>query len=191
MNNLKSNKKMLSSKQREELLAALKARFEKNLSRHEGLVWAKIQTKLEANAEKLWALYEMERTGGEPDVVGHDKKTGEYVFYDCSAESPKGRTSFCYDREALDSRKEHKPKASVMDMATAMGIELLTEEQYFELQKLGEFDTKTSSWVKTPADIRKLGGALYGDRRYGRVFVGHNGAQSYYGARAFRGSLRV
>ena len=145
---------------------------------------------MEANAEKLWSLNEMERTGGEPDVVGHGKKTGEYVFYDCSAESPKGRTSFCYDREALDSRKEHKPKNNVIDMAAAMGIELLTEEQYFELQKLGMFDTKTSSWIATPADIRKLGGALYGDRRYGRVFVGHNGAQSYYAARAFRGSLR-
>jgi hypothetical protein len=188
MNNIKSNKKELSPKQCEELLKALKGRFEKNLNRHKGLDWAKVQAKLEANAEKLWSLAEMERTGGEPDVVG--LKSGEYIFYDCSAESPKGRTSFCYDREALDSRKEHKPKSSVMDMATAMGIELLTEEQYFELQKLGEFDTKTSSWIATPADIRKLGGALYGDRRYGRVFVGHNGAQSYYGGRAFRGSLR-
>jgi Protein of unknown function (DUF4256) len=169
----------------------LKDRFEKNLNRHKGLEWAKVQAKLEANAEKLWSLNEMERTGGEPDVVGHDKKTGEYVFYDCSAQSPKGHTSFCYDREALDSWKEHKPKNSVMDMAAAMGIELLTEEQYLELQKLGEFDTKTSSWIATPADIRKLGGALYGDRRYGRVFVGHNGAQSYYGGRAFRGSLKV
>jgi len=191
MNNMKSNKKELSQKQREELLKALKARFEKNRNRHKGLEWAKVQAKLEANAEKLWSLNEMERTGGEPDVVGHHKKTGEYVFYDCSAESPKGRTSFCYDREALDSRKEHKPKNSVMDMAASMGIELLTEEQYFELQKLGEFDTKTSSWIATPAEIRKLGGALYGDRRYGRVFVGHNGAQSYYAGRAFRGSLRV
>lgn len=191
MKNSTSNKKELSPKQLDELLTAMKARFEKNLNRHKGLEWAKVQAKLEANAEKLWSLNEMERTGGEPDVVGHDKKTGEYVFYDCSAESPKGRTSFCYDREALDSRKEHKPKNSVMDMAAAMGIELLTEEQYFELQKLGEFDTKTSSWVKTPADIRKLGGALYCDRRYGRVFVGHNGAQSYYSGRAFRGSLRV
>jgi len=150
-----------------------------------------VQARLEANSEKLWSLHEMERTGGEPDAIGHDKKTGEYFFYDCSAESPKGRTSFCYDREALDSRKEHKPKNSVMDMAAAMGIELLTEEQYFELQKLGEFDTKTSSWVKTPAEIRKLGGALYCDRRYGRVFVGYNGAQSYYGGRGFRGLLRV
>jgi hypothetical protein len=191
MKKIASNKKQLSPKQREELLGALKDRFEKNLNRHKGLEWAKVQAKLEANAEKLWSLNEMERTGGEPDVVGHDKKTGEYVFYDCSAESPKGRTSFCYDREALDSRKEHKPKNSVVDMAAAMGIELLTEEQYFELQKLGEFDTKTSSWIATPADIRKLGGALYGDRRYGRVFIGHNGAQSYYNGRGFRGLLKV
>ncbi len=191
MNNITSNRKQLSPKQREELLKALKARFEKYLSRHKGLEWAKVQARLEANPEKLWSLQEMERTGGEPDVVGQDKKSGEYVFFDCSAQSPNGRTSLCYDREALDSRKEHKPKNSVMDMAAAMGIELLTEEQCFELQKLGEFDTKTSSWVKTPADIRKLGGALYCDRRYGRVFVGHNGAQSYYAARAFRGSLRV
>ena len=191
MNKSTSNKKQLSAKQREELLAALKTRFEKNLNRHKSLDWAKVQTRLEAKAEKLWSLNEMERTGGEPDVVGHDKKSGETIFYDCSAESPKGRTSFCYDREALDSRKEHKPKNSVVDMATAMGIELLTEAQYFELQRLGEFDTKTSSWIKTPADIRKLGGALYCDRRYGRVFVGHNGAQSYYAGRAFRGSLRV
>ena len=194
MKNITSNKKELSPKQREELLTALKARFEKNLNRHKGLDWAKVQSRLcgmEANADKLWSLNEMERTGGEPDVVGHDKKTGEYIFYDCSEQSPKGRVSFCYDREALDSRKEHKPKNSVMDMAAAMGIELLTEEEYFALQKLGEFDTKSSSWVKTPADIRKLGGALYGDRRYGRVFVGHNGAQSYYSARAFRGWLRV
>jgi hypothetical protein len=186
-----SNKKELSPEQREELLRALKARFEKNMNRHEGLGWAKVQARLEANAEKLWSLNEMERTGGEPDVVGHDQKTGEYVFYDCSAKSPKGRTSVCYDREGLDSRKEFKPKNTAMDMAAAMGIELLTEEQYLELQKLGDFDTKTSSWVKTPPDIRKLGGALYCDRRYGRVFVGHNGAQSYYSARAFRGSLRV
>src|SRR5271170_5632369 len=161
-----STKKQLSPKQREELLTALKARFEKNLNRHKGLDWAKVQAKLEANAEKLWSLAEMERTGGEPDVVAHDKKTGEYIFYDCSAESPKGRTSFCYDREALDSRKEFKPKNNAMDMAAAMGIELLTEEQYFELQKLGEFDTKTSSWIATPAEIRKLGGALYCDRRF-------------------------
>jgi hypothetical protein len=190
MNKTKSNKQELSPKQREEVIRALKARFEKNMNRHEDLEWAKVQAKLQANPKKLWSLTEMERTGGEPDVVGHDKRTGEYVFFDCSAESPKGRTSVCYDREALDSRKEHKPKTSALDMATAMGIELLTEEQYFELQKLGEFDTKSSSWVKTPADIRKLGGALYCDRRYGRVFVGYNGAQSYYSARAFRGSLR-
>jgi hypothetical protein len=191
MNDIKNNKKELSPKQREELLRALKARFEKNMGRHKGLNWAKVQTRLEANAGKLWSLNETERTGGEPDVVGQDKKTGEYIFFDCSAESPKGRTSVCYDREGLDSRKEFKPKNTAMDMAVAMGIELLTEEQYLALQKLGEFDTKTSSWVKTPADIRKLGGALYGERRYGRVFVGHNGAQSYYSARAFRGSLRV
>ena len=192
-NDMKSveTKKKLSPEQREELLGALKARFEKNMNRHQGLEWAKVKAKLEANAEKLWSLNEMERTGGEPDVVGHDKKTGEYIFFDCSPETPKGRTSVCYDREGLDSRKEHKPENTAMDMAAAMGIELLTEEQYRELQKLGDFDTKTSSWVKTPADIRKLGGALYGDRRYGRVFVGHNGAQSYYSARAFRGSLRV
>jgi hypothetical protein len=191
MNNIKSNKKELSPKQREELLKALKARFEKNLNRHKGLEWAKVQAKLEANAEKLWSLNEMERTGGEPDVVGHDKKTGEHLFFDCSAQSPKGRTSFCYDREALDSRKEFKPKNTVMDMAAAMGVEILTEEQYRELQKLGEFDTKSSSWVKTSADIRKLGGALFCDRRYGHVFVFHNGAESYYGGRGFRGSLRV
>jgi hypothetical protein len=191
MNNITSNKKELSPKQREELLRALKARFEKNMNRHQGLEWAKVQAKLEANTETLWSLHEMERTGGEPDVVGHDKKTGEYVFFDCSPQSPKGRTSVCYDREGLESRKEHKPKNNAMDMAAAMGIELLTEEQYLKLQKLGNFDTKTSSWVKTPADIRKLGGALHCDRRYGRVFVGHNGAQSYYAARAFRGSLRV
>ena len=188
---MSSNKKELSPKQREELLKTLKTRFEKNLARHKGLDWAKIQARLEANAEKLWSLNEMERTGVEPDVVGHDKKTGEYIFFDCSPESPKGRASFCYDREALDSRKEHKPKNSVIDMAAAMGIEVLTEEEYLQLQKLGEFDTKTSSWVKTPAEIRKLGGALYCDRRYGRVFVGHNGAQSYYSGRGFRGSLRV
>src|SRR5260221_1678443 len=191
MNNIKSNKKELSPRQREELLRALKFRFEKNMNRHKRLDWAKVQARLKASAEKLWSLNEMERTGGEPDVVGHDKKTGEYVFYDCLAESPKGRTSFCYDRARLESRKEHKPKTTAMDMARAMGIELLTEEEYQELQKLGNFDTKTSSWVKTPADIRKLGGALYCDRRYGRVFVGHNGAQSYYSARAFRGSITV
>src|SRR5437870_3678034 len=189
--NINSNKKDLSPEQREELVRALKDRFEKNMSRHRGPEWAKVQTRLEANAEKLWSLNEMERTGGEPDVVGHDKKTGEYVFYDCSAESPKGRTSVCYDREGLESRKEHKPENNAIDMAAAMGIELLTEEQYRELQKLGNFDTKTSSWVKTPSDIRKLGGALFCDRRFGHVFVYHNGAQSYYSARAFRGSLRV
>ncbi len=181
----------LSKKQHEELLTTLKARFEKNMDRHKGLEWAKVQAKLESNAEKLWSLNEMETSGGEPDVVGHDKKVGEYIFYDCSAESPKGRRSVCYDREALESRKEHKPKDSAMNMAAAMGIELLTEEQYRELQKLGEFDTKTSSWVKTPSDIRKLGGALFCDRRYDTVFVYHNGAESYYAARAFRGWLRV
>ena len=191
MNNINSNKRELAPKQREELLRVLKARFEKNMNRHKGLECAKVQARLEAHTEKLWSLNEMERTGGEPDVVGHDKKTGEYIFYDCSSESPKGRRSVCYDREALEARKEHKPADNAIDMAAAMGIELLTEEQYRELQKLGEFDTKTSSWVKTPSDIRKLGGALYCDRRYGRVFVGHNGAQSYYSARAFRGSLRV
>ena len=183
--------KDMKAKQREELLRTLKARFEKNMNRHKGLEWAKVQAKLEANTEKLWSLNEMERTGGEPDVVGHDKKTGEYIFYDCSAESPKGRRSVCYDREALESRKEHKPKNSAIDMAAAMGIELLTEEQYRELQKLGNFDTKTSSWIKTPSDIRKLGGALFADCRYGNVFVYHNGAESYYAARGFRGSLRV
>ena len=191
MNKTKSNTKKLSSKQREELLGALKARFEKNMSRHKGLEWAKIQAKLEANAEKLWSLNEMEKTGGEPDVVGHDKKTGEYIFYDCSAESPKGRRSVCYDGEALRSRKEHKPQNSAMDLAADMGVEILTEEQYRELQKLGDFDTKTSSWVKTPAEIRNLGGALFCDRRYNHVFLSHNGAESYYAARAFRGSLRV
>src|SRR5256885_2514332 len=191
MNNTKKNKKELSPEQREELLRALKARFDKNMDRHKGLAWAKVQAKLEANTEKLWSLHEMERTGGEPDVVGHDKKTGEYIFYDCSSESPKGRRSVCYDREALEARKEHKPENSAIDMAAAMGIELLTEEQYRGLQELGNFDTKTSSWVKTPADIRKLGGALFCDRRYDAVFVYHNGAESYYAARAFRGSLRV
>src|SRR5881628_1614521 len=188
---IKSNKKDLSPEQRKELLGALKARFEKNMNRHQGLEWAKVQAKLEANAEKLWSLNEMRQTGGEPDVVGHDKKTGEYIFYDCSPESPKGRRSVCYDREALDSRKEHKPRDTAIDMATAMGIELLTEEQYHELQKLGEFDTKTTSWVKTPPEIRKLDGALFCDRRFDHVFVYHNGAESYYAARAFRGSLRV
>jgi Protein of unknown function (DUF4256) len=181
----------LSEKQREELLRALKARFEKNMARHQSLEWSKVRAKLEAQAEKLRSLNEMERTGGEPDVVAHDKKTGEYIFYDCSAESPKGRRSLCYDREALDSRKEHKPKDNAIEMASAMGVELLTEEQYRELQKLGEFDTKTSSWVKTPSAIRRLGGALFCDRRYNSVFVYHNGAESYYAGRGFRGSLRV
>jgi hypothetical protein len=175
----------------QELFGTLKARFEKNMNRHEGLEWAKVQAKLEANREKRWSLSEMENTGGEPDVVGFDKKTGEYIFYDCSEESPKGRRSLCYDRDALESRKEHKPKDSAVNMAAEMGIELLTEEQYWELQQLGEFDAKTSSWLKTPPDIRRLGGAICGDFRYGRVFVGHNGAESYYAARGFRGSLRV
>ena len=194
----KSNKKELSKEQQGELLRTLKTRFEKNLNRHKGLEWAKVQAKLEANTDKLWSLNEMEITGGEPDVVGYDKKTnatagqaGEYIFYDCSAESPNGRRSVCYDREALESRKEHKPEDNAIDMAAAMGIELLTEEQYRELQKLGNFDTKTSSWVKTPSDIRKLGGAIFADRRYDHVFVYHNGAESYYGVRGFRGSLRV
>jgi len=191
MNKTKSNTKKLSPAQREELLRALKTRFEKNMNRHKGLEWAKVQAKLEANAEKLWSLNEMERTGGEPDVVGHDKKTGEYIFYDCSAESPKGRRSVCYDGEALRSRKEHKPQNSAMDLAADMGVEILSEEQYRELQKLGDFDTKTSSWVKTPSEIRNLGGALFCDRRYNHVFVYHNGAESYYAARAFRGSVRV
>ncbi len=186
-----SIKRELSAEQREELLTRLKARFENNINRHPGLEWARVRARLEANAEKLWALNEMEGTGGEPDVVGHDKKTGEYAFYDCSPESPKDRTSLCYDREALDSRKEHKPKSSAMDMATAIGAELLTEEQYQELQQLGAFDTKSSSWLKTPDDIRKLGGAIFGDRRFGRVFVYHNGAESYYSGRGFRGWLRV
>jgi len=190
MKGVKANKQ-LSPEQREELLKGLKDRFEKNMNRHAGLEWAKVKAKLEANPEKLWSVGEMERTGGEPDVVGHDKKTGEYVFFDCSPESPKGRRSFCYDREALDSRKENKPKNAAVDAAATMGIELLTEEQYQELQKLGEFDTKTSSWLKAPADMRKLGGALFGDRRFGRVFLYHNGAESYYAARAFRGWLRV
>jgi Protein of unknown function (DUF4256) len=184
-------KKDLSPQQREPLLATLKTRFERHMNRHEGLEWTKIKTRLEANHQKLWSLNEMESTGGEPDVVSHDKKSGEYIFFDCSAESPEGRTSLCYDREALDSRKEHKPTNSVMDMAAAIGIEVLTEEQYQELQKLGNFDTKSSSWLKTPADIRKLGGAIFGDRRFGRVFIYHNGAQSYYAGRGFRGSLRV
>jgi len=191
MNNMNSHKQGLSPEQREELLRALKARFEQNMDRHKGLEWAKVHARLEAHPEKLWSLNEMERTGGEPDVVGLDKKTGEYIFYDCSVESPKDRRNICYDREALESRKEHKPENNAIDMAAAMGIELLSEEQYRELQSLGNFDTTTSSWVKTPSDIRKLGGAIFADRRYGNVFVYHNSAPSYYSARAFRGSLRV
>jgi len=185
------NKKKLSPKQSEELLIVLKARFEKNMNRHKGLEWAKVQAKLEANSEKLWSLNAMESTGGEPDVVGHDIKSGEYIFYDCSAESPKGRRSVCYDHKALESRKEHKPEDSAAEMAADMGIELLTEQQYRALQELGHFDTKTSSWVKTPSEIRKLGGALFCDRRYDHVFVYHNGAESYYAARGFRGLLKV
>ena len=185
------NKKDLSPAQRKELINTLKERFEKNMNRHKGVDWSKVQTKLEADSGKLWSLNEMEITGGEPDVVGHDKKTGEYVFYDCSDESPKGRRSLCYDRQALDSRKEFKPKNNAVEMAASMGIELLDEAQYRELQKLGNFDTKTSSWLKTPADIRKLGGAIFADFRYGNVFVYHNGAESYYAARGFRGCLRV
>jgi hypothetical protein len=198
---MNNNKKQLSSEQHKELLKTLKARFEKNMNRHKGLEWTNVQARLEANPdsyrdEKLWSLNEMELSGGEPDVVvpigiGNDKKTGEYIFYDCSAESPKDRRSLCYDCEALESRKEHKPEDNASDVAAAMGIELLSEEQYRELQKLGKFDTKTSSWVKTPADIRKLGGALFCDRRYDTVFVYHNGAESYYAARGFRGSLSV
>ena len=184
-------KKELSPAQREQLLSTLKSRFERNMKRHQRLEWDKVQARVEGNTEKLWSLNEMERTGGEPDVVGQDKTTGEYIFFDCSPESPKGRSSVCYDREALESRKEHKPQNSAMDLAAAMGVELLTEEQYQELQKLGEFDTKHSSWLKTPADIRKLGGAIFGDRRFGRVFIYHNGAQSYYSGRGFRSSLRV
>ena len=181
----------LTANQRDELVAALKSRFEKNMNRHKGLEWQKIEAKLKANSEKLWSLSEMERTGGEPDVIGFDKKTGEYIFFDCSAESPKERRSLCYDRAALDSRKEHKPKDSALDMAVAMGIELLNEEEYRALQKLGKFDLKTSSWIATPSDIRKLGGALFCDRRYDTVFTYHNGAESYYAARGFRGSLKV
>jgi hypothetical protein len=191
MNKINSNTKVLAPEQREELLRTLKTRFEKNMNRHKDLEWAEVQAKLEPNTEKLWSLNEMERTGGEPDIVGHDKTTGEYIFYDCSAESPNGRRSLCYDREALESRKEHKPENSAIDMAAAMGIVILSEEQYREMQKLGNFDTKTSSWVKTPSDIRKLGGAIFADFRYGNVFVYHNGADSYYAARGFRGSLRV
>jgi hypothetical protein len=191
MNNKKNTSRKLTPGQREDLLGALKARFEKNVARHKGLEWVKVQAKLEAQADKLWSLHEMERTGGEPDVVGHDKKTGEFIFYDCSTESPKDRRSLCYDRAALDARKENKPKNCVLDVAAAMGVELLTEDQYRELQKLGHFDMKTSSWVKTPADIRKLGGAIFCDCRFSHVFVYHNGADSYYAARGFRGSLRV
>ncbi len=194
MSKFNSTKKKLSAAQLEELLNTLKVRFEKNMNRHKGIEWAKVQSRLcgmEANTEKLWSLNEMKSTGGEPDVVGFDKKTGEYIFYDCSAESPKGRRSVCYDHEALEKRKEHKPENSAVEMAADIGIELLTEEQYRELQKLGNFDTKTSSWIITPAAIRKLGGALFADYRYGHVFVYHNGAESYYAARAFRGSLRV
>lgn len=191
MNNINNNSKELSPEQREKLLSKLKARFEKNMTRHESLEWTKVLVKLEANPEKLWSLNEMERTGGEPDTVGHDQTTGEYIFYDCSDESPKERRSLCYDRDALESRKEHKPENSAVDMASAMGIELLTEEEYRELQKLGNFDTKTSSWVKTPSAIRNLGGAIFCDRRYDTVFVYHNSAESYYAVRGFRGSLRV
>lgn len=184
-------RQQLSPEERDALLKTLRARFDNNMKRHEGLQWPGVQARLEANPEKLWSLHEMEQTGGEPDVVGHDKKTGEYVFYDCSAQSPAGRRSLCYDREALEARKEHKPKNSAMDMAAVMGIEILTEAQYRELQTLGEFDTKTSSWVKTPPDIRSRGGAIFCDRRYGHVFTYHNGADSYYAARAFRGALKV
>lgn len=191
MNNVNSKKKELSPEHAEKLLSTLKARFEKNMNRHKDLEWAKVQTKLEANTEKLWSLHEMERTGGEPDVVSYDEITGKCIFYDCSAESPAGRRSVCYDREGLESRKEHRPENNAIDMAVAMGIELLSEEQYRALQKLGKFDTKTSSWIKTPPEIRKLGGALFVDFRYNNVFVYHNGAQSYYGARAFRGLLNV
>jgi hypothetical protein len=191
MSKSSKTKGKLSSEQREELLLALEVRFEKNMKRHKGIDWANVLKKVVANPEKIWSLHEMEKTAGEPDVVGQDKKTGEYIFYDCSTESPKDRRSLCYDREALDSRKEHKPKNSALDLADEMGIEMLTEEEYRELQKLGEFDLKTSSWVKTPPEIRKLGGAIFCDRRYDTVFMYHNGAESYYAARGFRGSLRV
>ena len=193
MNNINRNIKELSPDQHEVLLTALKARFEKNMNRHKGLEWIKVQVKLDGpdGKEKLWSLNEMDRTGGEPDVVGYDEKTGEYIFYDCSAESPKDRRSICYDREGLESRKENRPENNCVDMAAGMGIELLTEEQYRELQKLGNFDLKTSSWIKTPSEIRKLGGALFADRRYNNVFIYHNGAPSYYAVRGFRGSLRV
>ena len=191
MNNIDTNTKKLSAEQHEELLSALKTRFEKNIGRHRTLEWANVQAKLEAQPEKLWSLNEMERSGGEPDIVGYDEETAEYIFYDCAEESPKGRRNVCYDREALESRKEFKPKDTAIDMATAMGIEILTEEQYRALQEIGNFDTKTSSWVQTPPEIRKLGGALFVDRRYGKVFVYHNSAPSYYSSRGFRGSLRV
>ena len=191
MSNIKSNKKKLSSEQREDLLKTLKARFEKNMNRHKGLEWVKVHAKLQANTEKLYSLNEMEITGGEPDVVGYDKKTGEYIFYDCSAESPKERRSLCYDHEALEKRKEHKPEDSAINMAADMGIEILTEEQYQQLQQLGKFDSKTSSWLKTPTEVRKLGGAISGEFRFGRVFIYANGAESYFAARGFRGSLRV
>jgi hypothetical protein len=188
---MRNDIKELTPPEREELLGILKTRFEKNANRHPDVQWAKVQSKLDAHPEKLWSLSEMERTGGEPDVVGYDKKTDEYIFFDCSPETPKGRRSICYDREALEARKQHKPETSAMDMASEMGIQLLTEEQYHELQRLGNFDTKTSSWLKTPEDVRELGGAIFGDRRFGRVFIYHNGADSYYGVRGFRGSLRV
>ncbi len=191
MKNMKSEKQDLSPEQHDELIKTLKARFEKNMHRHKGIEWKKVESKLEADAEKLWSLYEMEKTGGEPDIVGQDKKSEEYIFFDCSAESPKGRRSICYDREALDARKENKPANSALDMARDMGIDILTEEQYRDLQKLGTFDAKTSSWIKTPADIRKHGGAIFADFRYGSVFIYHNGADSYYAARGFRGMLRV
>ena len=191
MSNMKSNKQELSPKQCLELFAVLKARFEKHMSRHKGVEWSKVQGRLEASPEKVWSLQEMERTGGEPDVAGQDKKSGEFVFVDCSAQTPLGRVSVCYDREGLESRKEHKPRTSAVDMAAAMGIALLKEEEYFALQELGEFDTKTSSWIATPPDIRELGGALYMERRYRRIFIGHNGAQSYYAARGFRGLVKV
>ena len=191
MSKLKTSKQKLSPKEQEELLKTLKSRFEKNKDRHKGIDWAKVEAKLESDSDKLWTLMEMEDSGGEPDVVGYDKKTGEYIFYDCSPETPSGRRSFCYDRKALDSRKEHKPKNSAVDSANEMGIELLTEEEYHNLQKLGNFDLKTSSWVQTPDDIRKLGGAIFCDRRFGRVFTYHNGAESYYAGRGFRGSVRV
>jgi len=190
MKDVESRKK-LSPKEREELIETLRTRFQKNMIRHKGLDWVRVKAKLESNAARLWSLHKMEETDGEPDVVGQDKKTGKYIFFDCSAQTPGGRVSFCYDDEALEARKEHKPKDSAVGMATEMGVELLTEEEYFALQKLGEFDTKRSSWIKTPAEIRKLGGALYGTRSYGRVFIGSNGAESYYSGRAFRGSLRV